>query len=64
MTPIYSMLSSLAKHDLEEADIIIQPKLPKMNPLDFVEAKKIIDIGYQETMAVFAKFAVRDHENK
>ena len=49
------MLYHLAKHDCQIANIVIQPPIPNINPLDFVQAKKIIDLGYQSTQPHLSK---------
>ena len=45
------MLHHLAKLNCLSANLVIRPPIPNINPLDFVQAKKIIDLGYCATQA-------------
>ena len=49
-TSMYLMLYHLAQANSSLADVIIKPHIPNVNPIDFVKAKNLIDLGYEATL--------------
>ena len=47
---LYALLFNLAQANSFLADVIVEPQLPNINPLDFINTKNLVDIGYQSTL--------------
>lgn len=44
------LFKNLAKENIKTADVVISPKLPDYNRMDFVKSKEFIEFGYTETI--------------
>lgn len=55
LTSMYLMLYHLARANSATADVVIEPSIPEMNPIDFVKARNLIDFGYQATLIQIPK---------
>lgn len=50
LSSMYSLLFNLAKADCLSADTVIEPNIHSINPIDFIGAKNLVDVGYKSTL--------------
>lgn len=57
MNSLHFMMANYTKHQLSDADVLIQPNLSAFNYTDIGQSKELMEIGYTEAKRCLSEFA-------